>query len=62
MKTLIEELLKRALAALPEALVPTAARDVGIEVESTRDVQHGDFASNLAMRLGRAARQNPRKV
>ena len=33
-----------------------------IEVESTRDAQHGDFASNLAMRLAKAARQNPRKL
>ncbi len=62
MKTLIETLLERALAALPEDLVPAAARAVGIEVENTRDALHGDFASNLAMRLGRATRQNPRKV
>jgi len=62
LKTLIEALLKSALNALPEDLVPAAAREVGIEIESTRDPQHGDFASNLAMRLGRAARQNPRKV
>jgi arginyl-tRNA synthetase len=62
MKTLIEALLKSALDALPEELVPAAARDVGIEVEGTRDALHGDFASNLAMRLGKATRQNPRKV
>jgi len=62
LKTLIEALLKSALNALPEDLVPAAAREVGIEIESTRDPQHGDFASNLAMRLGKAARQNPRKV
>jgi arginyl-tRNA synthetase len=62
LKTLIEALLKRALDALPEDLVPRDARVVGIEVEDTRDAQHGDFASNLAMRLGRATRQNPRKL
>jgi len=62
MKTLIESLLKQALANLPEDVLPLAARDVNIEVENTRDPQHGDFASNLAMRLGRAARQNPRKL
>ena len=62
MKTLIEALLKRALDTLPEELVPGAARGVGIEVENTRDAQHGDFASNLAMRLAKATRQNPRKV
>jgi len=33
-----------------------------VEVESTRDAQHGDFASNLAMRLAKATRQNPRKL
>jgi arginyl-tRNA synthetase len=62
LKTLIEALLKQALEALPQELVPQAARAVGIEVESTRDAQHGDFASNLAMRLAKATRQNPRKL
>ena len=62
MKTLIENLLRQALADLPEDLVPAAARSVNVEVENTRDAQHGDFASNLAMRLAKAARQNPRKV
>ena len=62
MKTLIEALLQHALEALPDELVPRDARGVDIEVENTRDPQHGDFASNLAMRLGKATRQNPRKV
>jgi arginyl-tRNA synthetase len=62
LKTLIEELLAQALAALPEDSVPAAARGVSIEVETTRDAQHGDFASNLAMRLAKATRQNPRKL
>jgi arginyl-tRNA synthetase len=62
LKTLIEKLLTQALAALPEDLVPPTARDSAIEVENTRDAQHGDFASNLAMRLAKATRQNPRKL
>jgi arginyl-tRNA synthetase len=62
MKTLIESLLKRALASLPEDLLPLDARALSIEVESTRDQQHGDFASNLALRLAKPARQNPRKL
>ena len=62
MKTLIEGLLRQALEALPEELVPRAARGVAIEVENTRDAQHGDFASNVAMRLGKATRQNPRQL
>ena len=62
MKTLIEKLLTQALAALPQDLVPLAARGSSVEVENTRDAQHGDFASNLAMRLAKATRQNPRKL
>jgi arginyl-tRNA synthetase len=62
MKTLIESLLRHALDQLPESLVPTAARAIDIEVERTRDAEHGDFASNLAMRLAKAARQNPRQL
>jgi arginyl-tRNA synthetase len=62
LKTLIDTLLRQALAALPEALVPTAERAIDIEVERARDPQHGDFASNIAMRLAKAARQNPRKL
>jgi arginyl-tRNA synthetase len=60
LKTLIDTLLRQALATLPESLVPAAMRDIGFEVERTRDAQHGDFASNIAMRLAKATRQNPR--
>jgi arginyl-tRNA synthetase len=62
LKTLIEKLLSQALADLPEDLVPTNARGLAIEVENARDPGHGDFASNLAMRLAKATRQNPRKL
>jgi arginyl-tRNA synthetase len=61
-KTLIESLLQRALDALPETLVPAAARGLGVEVEHTRDALHGDFASNLALRLAKTARSNPRPL
>jgi arginyl-tRNA synthetase len=62
MKNLIESLLRRALTTLPEDLVPAALRDSAIEVERTRDAQHGDFASNIAMQLAKATRQQPRKL
>jgi arginyl-tRNA synthetase len=62
MKTLIENLLRQSLARLPESLVPAAARSIDIDIERTRDSQHGDFASNIAMRLARSARQNPRTL
>jgi arginyl-tRNA synthetase len=62
LKTLIEKLLREALTALPEDMLPAALRDAGVEVERTRDAQHGDFASNLAMQLAKVTRQNPRKL
>jgi arginyl-tRNA synthetase len=61
-KNLIETLLRQALAALPDELVPAAARGIVIEVDHARDPLHGDFASNVAMRLAKAARQNPRTL
>ena len=62
MKILIDDLLRRALAALPDEVVPAAVRNAPVEVERTRDARHGDFASNLAMQLAKATRQNPRRI
>ncbi len=57
MKNRIEKLLEDALAALPagtlgDAPLPDPA------IERTRDAQHGDFATGVAMRLAKAARAN----
>jgi arginyl-tRNA synthetase len=60
LKQLLDNLLQAALAALPAELVPVEARSLTIEIERTRDAAHGDFATNLAMRLAKPARQNPR--
>jgi arginyl-tRNA synthetase len=62
MNTIIQTLLASALSSLPEDLVPPSARNVEIEVDRTRDAAHGDFASNIAMKLAKTARQNPRKL
>jgi arginyl-tRNA synthetase len=62
LKTLIDSLLRQALAALPEEALPAAVADFKIEVDLTRDPQHGDFATNIAMQLAKATRQNPRKL
>jgi len=59
-KNLIESLLQQAILALPETIVPVAARTLSFEVEHTRDPAHGDFASNVALRLAKATRHNPR--
>ncbi len=62
MKPLVANLLNDALASLPD--LSDVAADLAIEstVERTRDAAHGDFASNLAMRLARPARKKPRDI
>ena len=62
MKLLVAELVNNALSSLPE--LKEAAADLAIEttVERTRDAAHGDFASNIAMRLAKPARKNPREI
>jgi arginyl-tRNA synthetase len=54
-------LLRQALAAL--SLDIPANNLVGtIEIERTRDPAHGDFATNLALRLAKPARRNPQQL
>jgi arginyl-tRNA synthetase len=62
MKHIVAELVKNALADLPE--LAAAASDLSIEstVERTRDASHGDFATNIAMRLAKPARKSPRDI
>ena len=62
MKQIVAEILSRALRELPE--LAEAAADLAIEstIERTRDASHGDFASNLAMRLAKPARKSPRDI
>ncbi len=62
LKTLIDTLLRQALADVAGIAGARCQRDIGFEVERTRDAQHGDFASNIAMRLAKATRQNPRRL
>ncbi|MBT8097968.1 MAG: arginine--tRNA ligase [Woeseia sp.] len=62
MKTDIAELLGQALKSLPELPDALEHGSLGLTVERTRDPRHGDFASNLAMRLAKAAGRNPREL
>ncbi len=62
MKPQLEQLLREALATvLPDADAtrPLAAQ---VTLERTRDAKHGDFASNVAMRVAKAAKRNPREL
>jgi len=62
MKHIVAQLVTDALAGLPE--LAEAAADLSIEstIERTRDASHGDFATNIAMRLAKPARKNPREI
>ena len=62
MKHLIQTLLESALSNLPAGTLPAELDIPVIELERTRDASHGDFACNLAMRLSKAARRNPREL
>jgi arginyl-tRNA synthetase len=62
LKNIIESLLQRAMDALPPSILPRAERGIDIEVQAPRDSQHGDFASNVALRLATAGRRNPRRL
>jgi arginyl-tRNA synthetase len=62
MKTIISKLVQEALAKLPELTDATANLALETTVERTRDASHGDFATNVAMRLAKSAGKNPREL
>ncbi|MGA7802872.1 MAG: arginine--tRNA ligase [Gammaproteobacteria bacterium] len=62
MKNHLVQLLQAALAELQTQGVLPAQVEVPVTVERTRDRAHGDFASNLAMTLAKAARRKPREL
>jgi len=62
LKYLIENLVRDALAALPEELRSLDMTPGSATIERTRDATHGDFASNIAMQLAKAAKRKPREL
>jgi len=62
LKTELESLLAAALARLAEAGSLPPADPAAIVVERTRDAKHGDFASNVALRLAKGAGRPPREL
>ena len=62
MKSLLENLLSEALQALPELSEVVGDLSLLSTIERTRDAAHGDFASNIAMRLAKPARRSPRDL
>lgn len=62
MKSIVARSIGRALAKLPDLADHVSDLDAGETVERTRDPSHGDFASNVAMRLARPAKRAPRQL
>ena len=62
MKTSIAQLVDAALAKLPELAESQELASAGTTVERTRDPRHGDFATNIAMRLAKSIGANPREL
>ena len=62
MKQELEQLLLASLTRLAGSVLPQMPSADAVVIERTRDAQHGDFASNVALRLAKAARRNPREL
>ena len=62
MKHHLAQLLTDAVHGLQAGGGLPAELDIAIQVDRTRDRAHGDFASNIAMTLAKAARAKPRDV
>jgi arginyl-tRNA synthetase len=61
-KASIAKLVEQAIAALPALAGAPEIASITTTVERTRDARHGDFATNVAMRLAKAAGSNPREI
>jgi arginyl-tRNA synthetase len=61
-KSDLERLLREALRILVPAVLPEAVDPALVTVERAKDAQHGDFQSNIALRLAKGARKNPREL
>ncbi len=62
MKQQLEQLLASALASLTGSILPEPPSSDTVTLERTRDPRHGDFATNIALRLAKVARTNPREL
>jgi arginyl-tRNA synthetase len=62
LKPEIEQLLARAVASLVGSALPEPPPAGALTLERARDAQHGDFASNAAMRLAKSAGCKPRDL
>jgi arginyl-tRNA synthetase len=62
LKAQLERLIAHALHALAGTVLPEQIDSESINVERTRDPSHGDYASNIALRLARRVGKPPREL
>ena len=62
MKSAVAQLVEQAISAFPDYADAPEISSISTTVERTRDTRHGDFTTNIAMRLAKAAGQNPRQI
>jgi len=62
MKKKLEALLLQAVETLKNQDILGQDITINIAVERTKDAQHGDFATNLALLLAKSAKTNPRQL
>jgi arginyl-tRNA synthetase len=58
----LQSLLLAAVRSLEGSALPGPVDPAVVTVERARDAQHGDFASNVAMRLAKGSGTNPRAL
>ncbi|MEM7195466.1 MAG: arginine--tRNA ligase [Pseudomonadota bacterium] len=62
LKQAVEVLISESVSVLEtQGVLPAGSADK-VSSERTRDVKHGDFASNIAMMLAKSAKSNPRAI
>jgi arginyl-tRNA synthetase len=62
LKSELEGLLAQALTRLTGSVLPSAVDPAWINVERARDASHGDYASNIALRLAKSVGRPPREL
>jgi arginyl-tRNA synthetase len=62
LKSELERLIAGALTSLTGTVLPEAADAGWISVDRARDASHGDYTTNIALRLAKSARRAPREL
>jgi len=62
LKQQLHDLFSHAINQLKQDSIIPADHDIKLMFERTRQKEHGDFATNIAMTLAKAAKRNPREL